>query len=121
VRNADYTEQIARGWNTNDVQSDYCGFVTEFDVDDAYVARYPVQVVGGRVHEELWVPAEELDAFNRHILGGIRVVAAFYGEHFAVEVNPSTNLPKELGARVQRAEGSPRDQTPPRPGTGPGL
>ena len=44
--------------------------------------RYPsnaegfkVQRVGGRGVEELWVPAEELNEFDRHIVGRIEVVA----------------------------------------------
>jgi hypothetical protein len=36
--------------------------------------------VGGAAHEELWVPAEELPEFNRHIIGKIEVVSAFHGE-----------------------------------------
>lgn len=37
-------------------------------------------VVGGREHEELWVPAEDLGEFNRHIVGAIEVVAEFHSE-----------------------------------------
>lgn len=80
VLNFEYARHIAELWNTKDPVSGYCGFVTAFDIDDEWVQRYPVQVVGGRVHEELWVPAEELDEFNRHILGSIRIQAAYYGE-----------------------------------------
>ncbi len=39
-------------------------------------------MVGGREHEELWVPAEELDEFNRHIVGLIEVDAAYFGSQF---------------------------------------
>ena len=39
--------------------------------------RYPVQEVGGRDLLELWVRAEELDEFNRHIVGSIEVVHEF--------------------------------------------
>jgi len=53
--------------------------VTRFHVDAAFAARYPVQTVGGSVHQELWVPAEELEEFNRHIVGGIEVIAEFRG------------------------------------------
>ena len=41
------------------------------------IEEYPVQVAGGREHEELWVPAEELEAFNARIVGKIDVVAAY--------------------------------------------
>jgi len=51
--------------------------VTRFEVDSEFLQRYPVQTVGGSVHQELWVPSEELDEFNRHIVGLIEVVARF--------------------------------------------
>ena len=82
VLNEEYATYIASQWNPNDPVSGYCGFVLRFEIDDAFAARYPVQVVGGRVHQELWVPAEELDEFNAHITGPMEVVAQFYGEKF---------------------------------------
>jgi hypothetical protein len=42
-----------------------------------YLARYEVQVVGGAVHEEYWIPAGELPEFNRNIIGVIEVIAAY--------------------------------------------
>jgi hypothetical protein len=54
--------------------------LTELEhADAALVARYPVQTVGARRHQELWVPAEELEEFNRHIVGPIEVIAEFRG------------------------------------------
>ena len=32
---------------------------------------------GSRLHREYWIPAEELDEFNRHIAGPIEVVATY--------------------------------------------
>lgn len=78
VLNEDYARQIARDWNTK--QHSRVGFVTRFEVDDAYAAKFGRHVVGSRVHEELWVPAEELAEFNRQIVGRIEVVAAYFGE-----------------------------------------
>lgn len=74
VLNAGYARQIARDWNVRESGS---GFVTQFDVQEDYVARFEVQVVGGSVHEELWVPADELANFNRHIVGKISVIESF--------------------------------------------
>jgi hypothetical protein len=74
VLNEGYAIQIARDWN---VKASGAGFVTRFEVDAEFAARYPVQVVGGRQHEELWVPAEELAEFNRHLLGTIEVIGEF--------------------------------------------
>ena len=61
VLNEEYAIQIARDWNTTDPVSGYTGFVTRFEIDDNYAAQFPIQVVGGRSHQELWVPAEELE------------------------------------------------------------
>lgn len=80
VLNQAYAEQIARDWNTKDKASDYVGFVTTFDVDVDYLAQFEEQIVGGSQHHELWIPAEELDTFNQHIKGNIRLIARFYGE-----------------------------------------
>ncbi|MFI0845509.1 ADP-ribosylation/crystallin J1 [Mesorhizobium sp. IMUNJ 23232] len=75
VTNEAYAAQIARDWNTRFGSTE--GFVTRFDVDAAYAAQFERKIVGGREHEELWVPAEELDAFNRHIIGQIVVAQRF--------------------------------------------
>lgn len=82
VMNYAYAAQIAEEWNTPSEQSGYCGFVTAFEVDAAYVSKFEVQNVGGFEHNELWVPAEELVEFNQHIVGKIEVLTAFYGEKY---------------------------------------
>lgn len=74
VLNEAYAIQIARDWN---VPASGAGFVTCFEVDAEFVKRYPPKVVGARMHEELWVPAEELEEFNRHIVGLIVLTAEF--------------------------------------------
>ncbi|MBP3666020.1 MAG: hypothetical protein J6K29_03100 [Clostridia bacterium] len=79
VLNQRYAEEIAGRWNTKDPDSGYCGYVTRFEVDDAFVSRYPVQTVGAGYHQELWVPAEELKEFNRHIVGKIEIVKVIDG------------------------------------------
>ena len=94
VLNFEYAEQIARDWNTT--SNSFAGFVTKFEVEDDYVKQFDVQVVGSRIHQELWVPAEELAEFNCHIIGTITVEAAYYGEQFQGEVNPETNLPTHI-------------------------
>lgn len=40
-------------------------------------ADLEVQQVGGWEHLELWMPAEEIANFNRHIVGLIRVVREY--------------------------------------------
>jgi hypothetical protein len=80
VLNQSYAEQIARDWNTKDEFSGYVGYVLSFELPEEFVTRYPVQNVGGELHNELWVPAAELDAFNEQIAGEIKLVATFWGE-----------------------------------------
>jgi len=82
VLNIDYAMQIAREWNTKDPQSGYMGAVMLFRIPTNYLERYEVQTVGAAVHQELWIPAEDLDAFNEQIIGIIEIAAVFYGEQF---------------------------------------
>jgi 8-oxo-dGTP pyrophosphatase MutT (NUDIX family) len=77
VLNEAYAVQIARDWN---VRESGAGYVTRFQVPAALLTRYQRQVVGTARHEELWVPAEELEAFNRHIRGLIEVISEFHAE-----------------------------------------
>ena len=49
----------------------------EFQMEAEYLSRYPVQVAGGREHSEYWIPAEELEKFNSHIIGNIKVIKSF--------------------------------------------
>lgn len=88
VLNQTYAEQIAREWNTQDEISDYCGIVTAFDIDDAYYHLFTPQTVGDTTHQELWIPAEELPTFNDHIINGIQIVNAFFGENFTWPTSP---------------------------------
>ena len=53
------------------------GYVLRFEVDAAYAGRFEPHRVGGAGIDELWVPAEELDEFNAHIVGRIERVAEF--------------------------------------------
>jgi hypothetical protein len=80
VLNFQYAEQIARDWNAP--TPPYAGFVTRFEVDQRYAETFEIHTVGGKDHQELWVPAEELSEFNRHIQRKIEVVAAYYDDKF---------------------------------------
>ena len=74
VLNEEYARQIARDWN---VKASGSGYVTRFVVRSKFLMRYPVQKVGSAIHQELWVPAEELVEFNRNIVGKIEVIAEY--------------------------------------------
>ncbi|MGJ7903845.1 ADP-ribosylation/crystallin J1 [Lysobacter sp. 1R34A] len=75
VSNERYAAEIAERWNVKD--SGY-GAVTRFEVRAEFMARYPLQKVGGAHHTEWWVPAEELDQLNDHIVGTIGVIREFH-------------------------------------------
>jgi hypothetical protein len=55
------------------------GYVTRFRVRADFLRRYEVQIVGGSEHAEYWIPAEELEEFNRNIVGEIEVIAEYRG------------------------------------------
>ncbi|HWA27424.1 MAG TPA: TIGR03067 domain-containing protein [Lacunisphaera sp.] len=82
VTNEQYAIQIARDWN---VKASGAGFVTRFQIDDAYAARFPRKIVGSSIHEELWVPAEELEEFNSRIIGPITVTHRFPGDQGGIQ------------------------------------
>ena len=42
-----------------------------------FLAKYAPMKVGGAIHLELWIPAEELAAMNQNIVGMIEVIAEF--------------------------------------------
>lgn len=74
VLNEQYAATIARDWN---VPASGSGYVTRFRVATPTARKYQTQTAGGPDHLELWVPAEELDAFNTAIVGEIEVVQEF--------------------------------------------
>jgi hypothetical protein len=77
VLNEDYARQIARDWNLKDSGA---GYVTRFAVRKDFLARHSPQQVGSSLHQELWIPAEELGEMNRNIVGLIEVIAEFKSE-----------------------------------------
>jgi hypothetical protein len=74
VMNEEYAIQIARDWN---VPASGSGFVTKFCIKSAYLSKFMIQNVGGEIHNELWIPAEELEEFNNNIVGRIEVTKNF--------------------------------------------
>ena len=77
VMNLAYARQITREWN---VPAKGVGHVVRFDVEADYLKRFTVQNVGAAIHDELWVPAEELAEFNDHIVGGIALIETYRSE-----------------------------------------
>ena len=74
VLSEDYAAKIARAWN---VPASGKGYVTRFLIAKSFLDRYQVQQAGGRGHQEYWILAADLGAFNDAIIGQIEVVAEF--------------------------------------------
>lgn len=105
VLNRWYATKIAREWN---VPAGGVGYVTRFEVQRAHLDRYEVHQVGGRDVREYWIPAEELDDLNAHIVGAIVEEADYRGPvsdqeftdaHHALD----TELPARWRAYLQGA------------------
>lgn len=74
-----YATEVAQIWDTRD-GGHRVGYVLRFQVPKTYLERYDLQLAGRRYHQEYWVPAEELDAFNQQIVGSIEIIAEYHGE-----------------------------------------
>lgn len=69
-----YADRIASEWNVKDSG---CGYVTKFEVESDYLNQFDVQDAGGKAYQEYWIPAEQLEEFNDHIVGEIEVIDSF--------------------------------------------
>jgi hypothetical protein len=76
VLNEAYAVQIARDWNAK-YNDPPVGYVTRFRVRSDYLQRYNVQLVGSSQHAEYWIPAADLDEFNKYIVGVIEIIAEY--------------------------------------------
>ena len=75
-----YARQIASDWNAKSGQ--LAGYVTQFKVEDDYISQFETHTVGSSEHQEFWIQAEEMEEFNQHILGHIKVLEAHFGDVF---------------------------------------
>lgn len=73
VTNEKYAFEVTQ-WN---VRQSGKGFVTKFKVKKAFIDKYPIQTVGGYYHTEWWIPADELEEFNKNIVGKIEVIGEY--------------------------------------------
>lgn len=81
VTNEQYATDIATQWNVRDSG---VGYVTRFEVDAVFMAQYEVHKVGGEHHTEWWIPADELESLNDHIVGLIEIVGEYRGDQAAI-------------------------------------
>lgn len=68
--------KIARGRIAKQTP-DKLAYVTKFEVKKDFLVNYEVQIGGGKPHLEYWIPAEDLEEFNRNIVGKIKVISEF--------------------------------------------
>lgn len=80
VLQLEYARQIAMDWNVK--REALAGYVLQFKVEDEYIAQFEEHAVGESHYQELWIPTEELEEFNNHIVGHIKVVEAHFGDSF---------------------------------------
>jgi len=70
-----YAAKIARDWN---VKASGAGYVTRFAVLRSFLNRYQVRTAGGSQYLEYWIPGEDLQEFNEHIVGSIEIISGFF-------------------------------------------
>lgn len=80
VLDLEYARQTASEWNAK--RGQFAGYVTQFKVDDPYISQFEQHTVGSSEHQEFWIPAEEVEEFDQHIIGHIKVVEAHFGDAF---------------------------------------
>jgi tetratricopeptide (TPR) repeat protein len=80
VLSLEYARQVASDWNVSTGQ--FAGYVTQFKMEDQYIGQFEEHSVGSSQHQELWIPADEVETFNRHIMGHIKVLDAYFGDAF---------------------------------------
>lgn len=74
VTNVEYAKEIAIKWN---IRGTKVGYVTKFRVKKDFMDKYEIQQVGGKIHAEWWIPADDLDELNRNIVGLIEVIGEY--------------------------------------------
>lgn len=79
VTSEEYAIKIAKEWNTKDKANGNIGFVMRFKIRTAFISMYDIQNAGGKEHQEYWIPASDMDRFNKNIVGEIETIHVFRG------------------------------------------
>ena len=58
-------------------QAERTAYVVGFLVDDAFIRQFPVQYADEPDSRALWIPAEDLEILNQHLIGKIRIIDRF--------------------------------------------
>ena len=80
VLDLEYARQTASEWNAK--RGEFAGYVTQFNVEEQYISQFETHTVGSSEHQEFWIQAEEMEIFNQHIMGHIKVLEAHFGDAF---------------------------------------
>jgi hypothetical protein len=99
VVNLEYARQIARKWNSPDKNSGFAGFVTQFEMSSTYLSKFELHTAGSAAHREYWIPAREMNSFNKAISGLISVEDAFFGTDFSGYVANDQRLKGQSAAQ----------------------
>jgi hypothetical protein len=92
VVNLEYARQIALEWNRPEKSSGFAGFVTQFEVSSTYLSKFELHTAGSAAHREYWIPAREMNSFNKAISGLISVEEAFFGAEFTGYISDDHRL-----------------------------
>ena len=95
VLKLEYARKTASGWNAKKAES--AGYVTEFKIEEEYISQFERHTIGKSQHQELWIPTEQMEEFNKHILGHIKVVEAHFGDAF------EGFIPEQFGLKGKNA------------------
>jgi hypothetical protein len=79
ITNREYADHITLCWNVNAYGA---GYTLRFKVNENFLKKYSVQKVGADIHTEYWIPAEDLNEFNKNIIGHIEIIHAFKNGSF---------------------------------------
>jgi len=77
-----HAHKIAQDYKSHDTNTGYAGFVIRFHVDATYLNQLETNTITDSGETFLQIPTEQLSELNRHIVGNIEMVAAYYGDHY---------------------------------------
>jgi len=72
VLNLEYAKKIHK-WNMAAYGD---GYIVEFEIDNMFLVIHHIEPhnVGGKNDNEFWIKSDDLDNFNNHIVGKIKLV-----------------------------------------------
>jgi len=72
VLSLEYAKKIHK-WNIDAYGN---GYIVEFEIDNMFLVIHHIEThnVGGKDDNEFWIKSEDLNNFNNHIIGKIKLV-----------------------------------------------